>query len=400
MISDETIRLILQVTGSTDINDLSDKLTVLKQKSEDVAGAHSKFGDVMTENRMRILNLGRAAQDLAQGGFAGILNNIEGIVGGGGLAAGVLTAIGTAAYLAAPYVKEWVKSLGEGGEKFKPLTEGLDKFTEAIAKNKKEITELKEKNELNYAELLKYHKLVNETRDAEEKLATERAMRLVKAGTDKASQARAAAVKETIAETYGSTENLLRDLMEDPEAAMLGADRVEDIVKGAQEGRDIDVGSLKNISPKFAQRYDPFSPERKAQVKIEQDRLKQEEAFGKGRMGELSKRDRAIDRAVQEEMEGAGVGVSPDKAAAEARRMEREFARAIEHQKSVERSKPQQNLMPINPFGDEQKARAVILHNQQITTQIMAEDHAALQAAREINRQLQRQRTQQMNGIN
>ena len=53
------------------------------------------------------LTAGRALQDFTQGGIGGILNNIEGMVsalGGGGGLAGLLTAVGVAAFIAKPHL--------------------------------------------------------------------------------------------------------------------------------------------------------------------------------------------------------------------------------------------------------------------------------------------------------
>jgi hypothetical protein len=262
---------------------------VLNQVLEETAQKQAKAAGTSRDMQMRILNLGRAAQDLAQGGFAGILNNIEGIVGGGGLAAGVLTAIGTAAFIATPFIKKWVASLGEGAETFKPLVTGLDKFSDAITRNKKELSELKEKGDLTYWELLRYKELVNQTAEEEEKLANAREARQVKAGSDKASRARASAVKETIAERYGSGEVILEDLM--AANPHMSRERAEELLAGAQKGFSADIQGLGNSLPGFMDKYKPFSPERKAQTegeakqleelrraKAEQDKIKAQDA--------------------------------------------------------------------------------------------------------------------------
>ena len=243
---------------------------------EETAKAQAKAGGTSRDMQMRILNLGRAAQDLAQGGFAGIINNIEGIVGGGGIAAGVLTAIGTAAFIATPFIKEWVKSLGEGGEKFRPVVEGMEKFTDAINKNKKELEELKAKQELNYWELLRYKELVHETTQLEDGLATAREARMVKAGSSKKEQARGAAVRETIAEVFGSGESLIESILDTNAGKQAGQKRVEELIAGAQKGFPADIMSLGNLFPKFREAYTPFSPERQAQLKQAEESLKAE----------------------------------------------------------------------------------------------------------------------------
>ena len=69
-----------------------------------------------------MLQLGRVIQDFTQGGIGGILNNIEGMtqaLGGPAGLAGVLTIVGVAAFIARPFVEQFISSLGSGPvEKF------------------------------------------------------------------------------------------------------------------------------------------------------------------------------------------------------------------------------------------------------------------------------------------
>jgi hypothetical protein len=76
------------------------------------------------------LQTGRVIQDFTQGGFAGILNNIEGLTTALGLGsglAGILTIVGTAAYIATPKIKEWWSGVTEGSQ------ESIDKVKELEA---------------------------------------------------------------------------------------------------------------------------------------------------------------------------------------------------------------------------------------------------------------------------
>ena len=62
-----------------------------------------------------MLQTGRIVQDFTQGGVGGILNNIEGIaraLGGGAGLAGVLTVVGTAAFIARPHLMRFYESFG------------------------------------------------------------------------------------------------------------------------------------------------------------------------------------------------------------------------------------------------------------------------------------------------
>ena len=237
---------------------------LLRQSLETTAVAQEKAAGLSKANAQRILEWGRATQDFAQGGFAGIINNIERMVGGAGPAAGILTAIGTAAFIAKPFIEEWAKSLQGAGEKVPPAAKEMDRFTEALAKNKKELQDLKEKQELTYFELLKYKDLVAKTTELEEDQARKREAYLVQAGSDKKSRDRAAAVRETVAERFESSELLIEHLMGTEQGQQLGRKRIEEMVAGAQKGSGLDITGLGHVSSKFKYAYEQFSPERKA----------------------------------------------------------------------------------------------------------------------------------------
>ena len=141
-----------------------------------------------------------------------------------------MTGIGTAALIAMPQIKEFFKSFQAGGEKVPESTDKMTKFTDAIAKNKKELTELKEKQELTYWELLRYKNLVDETTKLEEAQATARDARVVQAGSDKKSRERASAVKETISERFESSQELIDQIMATEQGQQVGLKRIEEMM--------------------------------------------------------------------------------------------------------------------------------------------------------------------------
>lgn len=324
----EEIKLILQITDSGTLEEAIGKLARMKAGIEDVANTYAladqrgdqfvvttrdishaldketavaveatmrqkalnqvlsestvvgnSFGNMLSDNKMRILNAGRAIQDFAQGGIGGILNNIEGLVGGSGALAGVLTAVGVAAYFAWPKVKEWADGMGALGETFKPTAERLEGLTEAIKKNKEEMGKLKDQGELTYMELLKYKELVGKTAELEEQAANAREARAVKPGSSKKERERASAVRETIAEDFGSSELLIERIMESEAGKQLGLERVEYYVANALKG--LDVQSLQNLSPEFKSKYTPRSPEVIAKNKENERLNKEADEFGK-----------------------------------------------------------------------------------------------------------------------
>lgn len=137
-----------------------------------------------------VLNAGRGIQDFAQGGFGGILNNIEMMttsLGGTAGLAGALSAVGVAAYLVGPKLVDFGKGLLYGSNEIPPLTDKLKALEEQHRKNAKALDELREKQHLSDDELKRHNELVKE----QAKLDAERdARELAKkvAGTTNAGQ--------------------------------------------------------------------------------------------------------------------------------------------------------------------------------------------------------------------
>jgi hypothetical protein len=361
----------------------------LNQVLEETATAQTKAGGTSRDMQMRILNLGRAAQDLAQGGFGGILNNIEGIVGGGGLAAGVLTAIGTAALLAAPSIKAWVKEMGAAAETFKPTLEGLDKYSDAIARNKKELGELKDKQELTYDGLLKYKDLVENTTKLEEEQANAREARQVQAGSSKKDRERASAVKETIAERYGSGQELIDSIMATEHGQQIGQKRVEEIIAGAQKGFGHDIQSIQNISPLFKERYTPFSPEAKAQYDKAQAGFKREQAFQAEReksIRERNKQEEDARKSNEADMDQAAKAAKTERedAIADARRMSNQVQTQGQRQKQQDENPHRaQRLHQVPDNATERQAAMIMAQNQlALDAQVKADQQQLLALAR------------------
>jgi chromosome segregation ATPase len=223
--------------------------------------------------QMQVLNAGRAFQDLAQGGFAGVLNNIEGIVGGAGPAAAGLTVLGTAAFLAAPYFKQLYDETTNFKLAIPEATDRLELFTEKIRKNQAALKDLQEQGSLNYFDLLKYKDLVFETAQLEAEAATAKEARSLKGQTKKEREA-SAAFRETVNENFRGSEDLLQRLV----AAGYSQKRAEELVAGAIAGEANPIEAIGRAVPDFAKAYGPLSPESKAkEAEIE----RQKKAFAR-----------------------------------------------------------------------------------------------------------------------
>lgn len=227
---------------------------------DETAKKGKEFGSVSRDMQMRILNTGRAAQDLAQGGFGAILNNIEGLVGGSGVLAGALTLLGTAVLVSKPYWEGWLKQLGDAKEKIPQSSDKIEAMTEALKAQKHALEELKKQGELNYFDMQKYGKLVAEITQEEADLAEARLARSVGDHESKGHRERAGAFREQLAE-YGGSNKILEVLqnagLKEKEAEDLVADALKGI-KGAAER----IADLSAPAPKSSQ-FHYTSPDRK-----------------------------------------------------------------------------------------------------------------------------------------
>lgn len=123
------------------------------------------------------LESGRIIQDFAQGGVAGILNNVEGFaaaLGVGSGLAGAFTILGVAAYLAAPSVKAFFASLADGSNKVPEAADAVQRMTDRLKENNKELDDLRGKQSLTNTELARFNELTAETTRLEKERDAER----------------------------------------------------------------------------------------------------------------------------------------------------------------------------------------------------------------------------------
>lgn len=177
MSNDEVVRLLLQVTGAEDLDDLRAKAAGAREKIDDLAAGADK-AEKSTHNLGRAtLEGGRILQDFAQGGVGGILNNIEGLslaLGGGPGLAGVMTALGLAAYFAIPAIKATWAAISDGSNEIPEAATTLDRLSESLSGVNDRLKELKEKGWLTDSELSEYNGKLAQRVELEEKITAEK----------------------------------------------------------------------------------------------------------------------------------------------------------------------------------------------------------------------------------
>lgn len=324
------------------------------------------------------LTAGRALQDFTQGGIAGILNNIEGLstaLGGGPGLAGVLTAVGVAAFVAMPYLEEIGKLFVAYKDKIPESADSVKRFTESIEKNNKAIKEMKEQVSLDFFEMEKYNKLVKDTAEQEEALANARAARGVSQYENKADRARAAAFREALGE-FGGGEKLIGEIMGRGDTRQ----RAEQMIADAIRGNLTEIGNITRNIPGVGNLY--VSPEQAAQRKAQEEVRKRIDRDVKAQQQEIEQR-------AKDEDEG-------DTAKAKKIQRDRALGRAIG---KVAQAQEEKAAKPVSlPQGDHVREirandtdfeiRQTLLDSQAKLQAQQARDVAFLQQARQVNRRI------------
>ena len=163
--ADETVRLVLNVTGVQDVESLKREMleltkamggvdTSLEMLGREAAKVTPKLDELEDAvekavgskdgggNGRGILQLSWAMQDLFQGGFSAILNNIPGLAAQFGVAAGTAGTLG----IAALGIDQAFRMLGplfaDTDKKLKPLAETWKNFAEGLGADKQAVEEL------------------------------------------------------------------------------------------------------------------------------------------------------------------------------------------------------------------------------------------------------------------
>ena len=292
MVSDEIIKLILETKGveglkilATAAQEAADKMEIAGHASE---GMETKTVKSSANSGRSVLELGRILQDFSQGGVAGVINNVEGLVtslGGTAGLAGALTAVGVALFVLQPYIKTFLDSIGEAKTKIPETTGNIEAMTAAYAKNKKELEELKEKQRLTADELSRFNDLTKEQVKLQQQQENARAAASVTADDTDQNRRRGSAFRKAVGQ-FGGGQALVETLVG------MGYEKAtaEDIVAGGLKGREGDVGAATLASKKFAGIYDPMSPETEDRNKLKENSLDIASQFDAARMDRYEKR--------------------------------------------------------------------------------------------------------------
>lgn len=233
----------------------------LDESTEATNRAKRSIGDYGQE----IQGAGRIVQDFAQGGLGGILNNIDQVLVKFPVAAGVVTALATAVYVALPTIKEWWREWQDGANDLPKTLDGLDALNDKLKTNEKRLSDLRGQQKVTNTELEEFNRLTAENA----RLQDERAAMSVKG---KAAGEAGAGFRKAL-EEFGGGEALLNQLA--------GADKdrraslAEDIRK-ALEGDRRSIGFIRGRDRGFDEMLDRNDPALAAAAKEAEDKRQAE----------------------------------------------------------------------------------------------------------------------------
>lgn len=194
------------------LNDTGVSAVKLGEKVETLAEKKRRLEKAQYAVNSRVLEFGRAFQDISQGGIAGGINNIERLVGGAGAWAGILTIAGTAVYLFKDQIVEFVDSLKLFNDKVG--TEGmlgaLEKVESRLKSTTKELDALKAQQSLTSDEVVRYNTLsarqVELEKEKSEEMEKQRRIAALQNLKDPAEEKAAKVRAEAIQAGLGGTE--------------------------------------------------------------------------------------------------------------------------------------------------------------------------------------------------
>jgi hypothetical protein len=198
--ADEKIRLVLSTDGVQDIKALEQRFEELAQamglsdyafenvtdKAEKTKKKVKELDDTLGEAAGEKTGKGRglggfayAMQDLAQGGFPAILNNVQQLVTGVGLGAGLAGALQLAGVGIFVFGEKLIKLSGIIDESVKPklgeVSDELIRQTAEVKRLKEEYDKLIESEDTSFANRSKLRNVTEDLADAEKRLADEKA---------------------------------------------------------------------------------------------------------------------------------------------------------------------------------------------------------------------------------
>jgi hypothetical protein len=270
---DEVRRLILEVVGEEKVHSLKKATDEERESLEKLPKAHRDVG-------YAALEASRGIEDL-QYGLGGVINNIPGLVIALGGTAGLTAAISLLAVGVNQLVKHWddLGALFDKGFKLPETTDQVERLTEAIKKNHKEMEVLEKQTHHTFEETEKYSQLVTKTAIAEKNLADEKKIRAAAArvGVEKPEDvARGAAFAQG---ATGYRAEILKGLITEGGYTPAVA---EQILGQAAMGSQISIDTIMPLLPQKVQSHIRAGmPEFQAQVKAADEETKRIEEDNK-----------------------------------------------------------------------------------------------------------------------
>lgn len=237
----------------------------IRQALDESTEATNKARRSISDYGQEVRGAGYIVQDFAQGGLGGILNNIDQVLVKFPLAAGVVTAVATAVYVALPTIKEWWREWQDGANDLPKTLDGLDALNERLSTNKKRLDELKGQQKVTNTELEEFNRLAAENA----RLQDEQTARSVKG---KAASEAGAGFRKAL-EEFGGGEALLDQLAgTDPSRR---ASLAEDI-RNALQGDRTAMGYIRGRDRGFDEMMDRNDPAKAAAAKEAEDKRQAE----------------------------------------------------------------------------------------------------------------------------
>jgi hypothetical protein len=454
--NDELIRLVLQLTGSKDIDEAAGKLDNLKTKLEKADDASKALNKTSGNTGQSLLQTGRVVQDFAQGGLGGVLNNIEGLtmaLGLGSGLAGVFTVLGVAALTLGPSIKSAFKSLIDGSNEVPKSTDQVTAMTVALKQNKEALEELSKQQSLTNTELKEFNRLTDESIELEKKVEEAKAKKAQAAKLDalrpqgaadaererateleatfggRNTDAMAKTVQDRIEAELERSLQQLRDLPPPDQRDFVGQQTRRNLTKKigrleglkARGGKDIIGGAIvggKTQDIETATEFMPVGPDRTAMRSVLPGEIeawdKEQEAIQEGhdrareariKRQERAAKKRAADKKI-DDLNEQGRDASREQSdwahkdfqerLKEAREASNEVAKQA-RRAEPHTDAPRLQMMPQN--ASDAEIRHITLSNQAALNEMMAQDRQRLlMMGRDVQRGIQRNRTQQNAG--
>lgn len=284
---DELIKLVLQIQGAQTAEEAAEKVEKLKKKLEDLDAAQDKTAKGSKFSAQSILELSRAFQDFSSGGLLGISNNIEGLsrsLGAGAAGAGIATGLFLAVQLLTPAVKSFWSALTEGANKVPEAKDKMEALSDALARQRKRLEELKDKQALTNKELAEFNrlqessvKLAKEVEAARKREADFQALRDKKTTTEKGT---ASAVQDFVGRDVDALRKEAKGgvIAEGQRTGALGAlqKRLDGKLKAQAQNQRDDPHNLSGVAGLIQQQLDAIRKDmdaERARLETEADQL-------------------------------------------------------------------------------------------------------------------------------